>query len=75
MANKMHTLGGLKQGVTPSTEVPPVALLLAVGMAAGHLEKGIAQESLAALSSKKAHLIPGKASLPEQGQPQTPVAQ
>lgn len=52
IVNVMHAPGGLKQGFAQSTEVPPAALPSAVGMAAGHLERGIAQEPLAAFSSK-----------------------
>lgn len=52
MVKKMHTPVGLEQGVAPCTEVPPVALPPSAGMAAGDLEKGVAQEPLTAFNSK-----------------------
>lgn len=52
MANMMDTPGGLKQGVAQSTKVLPADQPSAAGTAAGHLERSIALESLAAFSSK-----------------------
>lgn len=70
MVKMMHIPSGLKLGVSQSTNVLPAVLPSAAGVAAGHLERGIAWEPFAAFRSKEAHLIPDKAP-----QPQTPLAQ